>query len=35
LGDEQTLKYNIGWLKGLNDETPNHTLRVQLELEFE
>jgi hypothetical protein len=35
LGDEQTLKYNIGWLKGLNDETPSHTLRVQLELEFE
>jgi hypothetical protein len=34
LGGHQAVKYNVGWLKGLNDNTANHTLRAQVELEF-
>jgi len=34
IGGHTAVKYNVAWLKGLNDDTANHTLRAQLELEF-
>lgn len=34
IGGHQAIKYNVGWLKGLNDDTPGHTLRAQVEFEF-
>ncbi len=34
LGGRNALKYNVGWLFGLNHESPRNTLRMQTEFEF-
>lgn len=33
-GRQQVVKYNAGWLWGLNHHSPRHTLRMQAEYEF-
>jgi hypothetical protein len=34
LGERRAIKYNAGWLFGLNDASPRQTLRAQVEFEF-
>jgi hypothetical protein len=34
LGGRQAIKYNAAWLVGLSQAAPDHTLRLQTELEF-
>lgn len=34
VGNHQAIKYNLAWLIGTTDATPDHTLRTQIEYEF-
>lgn len=34
VGNHQAIKYNLAWLIGSTDATPDHTLRTQIEYEF-
>ena len=34
VGERQVVSYNLGWLHGLNQASPGHTLRLQTEFEF-